>query len=87
MKKMIVIFAMVLFMGACSQGSTTSHQLPVFATEPGGRALTPEEWQKWRAARAADPAYQQAAAEMRATPRYKESVQKMQARKKEQGEQ
>lgn len=38
--------------------------LPVFATEEGGRALTEEEMSQWRAARAADPAYQEAVRRM-----------------------
>lgn len=38
--------------------------LPIFATEKGGRALTEAEAQQWRAARAADPAYQEAVRRM-----------------------
>lgn len=40
------------------------HNLPTFATEEGGRALTDAEMQQWGAARAADPAYQDAVRRM-----------------------
>lgn len=40
--------------------------LPTFATEEGGRALTEAEMNEWRAARAADSAYQEAVRNMQA---------------------
>lgn len=50
------------------------NNLPVFATEPGGRALTPEEMGQWRAARAADPAYQEAVRRMQAHREWRAST-------------
>ena len=47
--------------------------LPVFATEEGGRALTEEEMSQWRAARAADPAYQDAVRRMQARREWRAS--------------
>lgn len=44
--------------------SVPGRNLPVFATEEGGRALTEAEMAQWSAARAADPAYQEAVRRM-----------------------
>lgn len=47
--------------------------LPVFATEEGGRALTEAEMAEWKAARAADPAYQEAVRRMQARREWRAS--------------
>lgn len=44
--------------------SVPGRDLPVFATEQGGRGLTGAEMGQWNAARAADPAYQEAVKRM-----------------------
>lgn len=48
--------------------------LPVFATEEGGRALTDAEMAQWNAARAADPAYQEAVRRMQARREWRAST-------------
>ena len=47
--------------------------LPVFATEEGGRALTEAEMAEWSAARAADHAYQEAVRRMQARREWRAS--------------
>lgn len=48
--------------------------LPVFAQESGGRALTDAEMAEWKAARAADPAYQEAVGRMHAGREWRAST-------------